>query len=257
MAYLAGLEINPFYLPKLQQVEPLNLFKDKRGFYGSRLLKQFEKIEMNKTAYTRTIGAVFANDKVYAVYNTRYRAMKWCGEGERKARVNLEEISAMNAKVYRINSAFLFGKTAKVALNTLEKTHSTSRLEFCFDGIYSHIYFIPLDNNGIRQFRLLLTKNWREELLSALFEDEIRSYDKGGFEYDANVDRKFILAFFDGNITRLQRFYYGARLTEGEYEVLCFPFQVEIVKGYLGDLAKIKTITLEVIENAMGIGGQD
>ena len=203
------------------------------------------------------IGAVFAKDKAYAVYNTRHRVMKWSGEGERKARVNLEEISAMNAKVYRINSAFLFGKTAKVALNTLEKTQNTSRLEFCFDGIYSNIYFVPLDDNGLRQMRLLLIENWREELLSLLFEDEIRSYDEGGFEYDALVGNKFILAFFDGNITRLQRFYNGAQLTEGEYEVLCFPFQVEIVKGYLGDLAKIKTITLEVIENAMGIGGED
>ena len=257
MAYMAGLEINPLSLPKLQQKEPLNLFKGKRCFYGSKLLRRFEKIELNKTAYTRMIGAVFANNKAYAVYNTRHRVMKWSGEGERKARVNLEEISAMNAKVYRINSAILFGKTAEVALNTLKKTQNTSRVQFCFDGIYSHIYFVPLDNNGLRQMRLLFIEDWREELLSSLFEDEIRSYDQGGFEYDALVDNKFIFAFFDGDITRLQRFYNGAQLTEGEYEVLCFPFQVEIVKGYLGDLAKIKTINLEVIENAMGIGGQD
>ena len=50
MAYMAGLEINPLSLPKLQQEEPLNLFKGKQCFYGSRLLKHFEKIEMNKTA---------------------------------------------------------------------------------------------------------------------------------------------------------------------------------------------------------------
>ena len=257
MAYMAGLEINPLSLPKLQQEEPLNHFKGKRCFYGSKLLKRFEKIEMNKTAYTRMVGAVFANDKAYAVYNTRHRVMKWSGEGERKARVNLEEISAMNARVYRINSAFLFGKNVKVALNTLEKTQNTRQMQYCFDGIYSHIYFVPLDNNGLRQMRLLLMENWREELLSSLFEDEIRSYDEGGFEYDALVGNKFILAFFDGDIARLQRFYNGAQLTEGEYEVLCFPFQVEIVKGYLGDLAKIKTIDLEVIEDAMGIGGED
>ena len=76
-------------------------------------------------------------------------------------------------------------------------------------------------------------------------------------EYDASIGRKFILEFFDGNITRLQRFRFGAKQTKGDYEVLCFPFQVELVKGYLGDLAKIKTIDLEVIENALEIGGEN
>jgi hypothetical protein len=32
---------------------------------------------------------------------------------------------------------------------------------------------------------------------------------------------------------------------------------VDIVKEYLGDLVKIKTVGLEVIENALGIGGEN
>ena len=43
---------------------------------------------------------------------------------------------------------------------------------------------------------------------------------------------------------------------EGEYEVLCFPFQVKLLKDYLGDLVKIKTVKLEVIEDALGLGGE-
>lgn len=257
MAYLAGLEINPIEIPKLQQESIKNLFIDKQCFYGSKQLKVVSKLEMKKNIYTRIIGAVFANKNVYAVYNTRSTLMKWNGKGESKTLVNLEEISRMNAGGHRISSAILFGKNEKVALETLETSEKTTRLELCFDGIYPQLYFVPLNENGVRQLRILLLENWREELLSSLFNDEIRSFDEGGIEYDASIGRKFILEFFDGNITRLQRFRFGAKQTKGDYEVLCFPFQVELVKGYLGDLAKIKTIDLEVIENALEIGGEN
>lgn len=257
MAYMSGLEINPMEMPKLQQESIRNLFLEKQCFYGSKQLKGLSKLEMKKNIYTRIIGAVFANKNVYAVYNTRNRIMKWCGKGEKKALVNLEEISRMNANVHHINSAILFGKDMRIALETLKITDNTKRLERCFDGIYSQIYFVPLDGNGVRQFRLLIMGNWREELLSSIFPDAMRSYDEGGFEYDASIGRKYIFTFFDGNIARLQRFRYAAQRMDGEYEVLCFPFQVELVKGYLGDLAKIKTVNLEVIENAMEIGGED
>ena len=257
MAYLAGLEINPIEIPKLQQESIKNLFIDKQCFYGSKQLKVVSKLEMKKNIYTRIIGAVFANKNVYAVYNTRSALMKWNGKGESKTLVNLEEISRMNAGVHRISSAILFGKNQKVALETLEASEKTTRLELCFDGIYPQLYFVPLNENGVRQLRILLLENWREELLSILFNDEIRSFDEGGIEYDASIGQKFILEFFDGNITRLQRFRFGAKQTKGDYEVLCFPFQVELVKGYLGDLAKIKTIDLEVIENALEIGGEN
>ena len=38
-------------------------------------------------------------------------------------------------------------------------------------------------------------EDWREELLSALFPEETRSYDKGVFEYDASDGNKFMFAF--------------------------------------------------------------
>ena len=257
MMYLAGLAVNPLQIPKLQQETIQNLFLEKECYYGSKQLKEVGSLEMNKNAYTRIVGAVFANKNVYAVYNTRHQIMKWNGRGEKKTLINLEEISRMNANVYRVTSAILLGKNTKVILETLRETEETKRLEFCFDGIYTHIHFVPMDANGVRQLRLLCLEDWREELLSALFPDEMRSYDQGGFEYDASIGGKFILTFFDGDIARLQRFRYAAQRTSGEYEVLCFPFQVELIKGYLGDLVKIKTVKWEVIENALGIGGEN
>lgn len=256
IAYRCGLEINPMQIPKLQNKTIKKNLSQEKCYYGGKELKGVSIIEMSKNAYTRIVGAVFANRNVYAVYNTRMQTMKWSGKGEQKALINLEEISRMNANVTRVHSAILLGKHMDIARRTLENVKRTPRLEFCFDGIYAHIHFIPLDDNGIRQFRMLLVEDWREEMLSALFPEEMRSYDQGGFEYDASVGEKYIFTFFDGDIARLERFRYAAQRIKGEYEVLCFPFQVELIKDYLGDLVTIKTINLEVMENAIGIGGE-
>lgn len=257
MMLLAGVEINPKKLPKFQRERIQDIFIDKQCFYGSKLLKGVEKLEMTKNAYTRIIGAVFANKHVYAVYNTRSQVMKWCGKGESKAQINLEEVSRMNAKIHRVKSAILFGHSIDIARQTMEEASRNKRLELNFDSIYSHIHFIPLNQDGVRQLRILLKEDWKEELLSVLFTEEMRSYDKGSFEYDAKWDGKIILSFFDGDLARLQRFQFGASRTDYEYEVLCFPFQAEFLKSYLGDLAKITTIDMEVIENAMEIGGEN
>ena len=255
LAYRAGLQTNVLEMPTLQQNRLINSFVGKQCFYMSKQLKGVETIEMNKHAYTRIIGAVFAGGSAYAVYNTRNQVMKWCGNGEKKAQVNLEEVSRMNARVHRISSAILFGEDAGVALRTLENAKKTKRLEYHFDSIYFHIHFIPLDDNGIRQLRLICVENWREKLLSALFLDETRSYDKETLEYDAKVNGKYILTFFDGDIARLLRFQYVASRMDGEFETLCFPFQAAFLKAFLGDLVNVKTVKWEVIENAMEIGG--
>lgn len=256
MMFLAGLEINPMQMPKLQFQTMRNLLVDKQCYYGSKQLKEVSILEMNKHMYTRIVGAVFANGNAYAVYNTRDEIMKWKGNGEKKTLVNLEEVSRMNANLHRIKSAILFGKDMDIAVTTLRQKENTKRLEFCFDGIYSHIHFIPMTDNGVRQIRLLLMEDWKEELLSLLFSDSVRSYDKDTLEYDAFIDGKYILSFLDGDIARLQRFRRGIRGREGEYEVLCFSFQVKLLKEYLGELVKIKTVKLEVIENALGLGGE-
>jgi len=40
---------------------------------------------------------------------------------------------------------------------------------------------------------------------------------------------------------------------EAQFEVVCFPFQADFVKAYLGDLATVKVIALDVVEKALGI----
>ena len=130
---------------------------------------------MSKTVFTRMAGAIFSQSEAYAVYNTRNALMKWNGMGEFKALHNLIEISRMNAGVQNIQSAILLGESEEIALKTLMETEKNRRLEFRFDSIYQNIYFVPMNDFGIRLLRLLSIPGWKTKLLDLLFDKETQS----------------------------------------------------------------------------------
>lgn len=126
-------------------------------------------------------------------------------------------------------------------------------MELRFDRVYEKVYFVPLCEAGVDQLRLLLSPDWNERLLPALFNLAERSYNRGHFEYDAVIDSVYRYTFFDCDIARLIRFR-GAILDEHVSAVVyCFPFQVSLVRCVLGDLIDIRVIDPEVLLNAIGI----
>lgn len=245
----AGIEYRPYMMPALQNKKIAKVIPDKSVFYLAKALKDIGGNEMNKTMFTRMVGAVFSGGNCYAVYNTRNSVMKWNGMGEFKTLHRLIEVGRLNGGVSHIDSAILFGESDSVAFETLMTSEKNKRLEFRFDSIYKHIHFIPMNEFGIRLLRLLAVPKWNEKLMDLLFEKEERSYNQGTFEYDAFVDGKYVLAHLDGDIARLIRFK-SAILTHRniQSEVLCFPHQTLFIREYLGSHTEIKTIPIDAVE---------
>lgn len=226
---------------------------DRHAFYFARDLKKLRAGEQNKTMFTRTVGALFSTKSCYAMYNTRASAMKWNGLGEFKALHSLNELARMNACM-GMDSAILLGASEETALTTLAASAHPNRPEFRFDRIYPHIYFVPLDSFGVRMLKLLLTPDWNGKMLNALFDPEDRFKSGMGLtERDAVVGEVSVLSHFDGDIARLMRFREAAELYGDKYEVLCFPEQAGFVAEYMGTLAAVRTITIDEIEEAMGL----
>ena len=165
----SGMEARPYQLPKLQNLKICQTVPDTSCFYLAKDIKKVGDAEMNKTMFTRMVGAFFAPGSCYAVYNTRNAAMKWSGMGEFKALHSLIELARLNAGIGRIDSAVLLGESEEIALRTLLESDKSRRLEFRFDSIYRHIHFIPMDSDGIRQLRILSVPDWKEKLLDLLF----------------------------------------------------------------------------------------
>ena len=253
MCMRSEIEYRPYVLPELQNSEILSVIPKQNVFYSSRCLKNVGQLEQNKTMFTRMAGAIFSNQKCFAVYNTRNSSMKWNGMGEFKALHSLVEIARMNADVTSVNSAILFGQSDKTALETLKENEAGTRHEFRFDKIYQYVHFVPLSDNGIRLLKLICHPTVKEKLIDLLFESDTISNGRGIFEYDAYVYGKYILSHLDGDIARLIRFKEALLFNKYESEVLCFDFQKDYVNAFLEGLAKVRTIEMSLIEDELGI----
>lgn len=249
----SGIEARPYLLPKLQNQEILQVVPGTPSFYLAKDLKKIGEAEMNKTMFTRMVGVIFTYGSCYAVYNTRNAVMKWSGMGEFKALHSLIEMARLNAGISSVDGAVLIGQSGEIALKTLLESDKTRRLEFRFDSIYHHIHFIPMDEYGIRQLALLSVPEWKEKLLDLLFEPEVRSYDKGFFEYDACLDGVYIFSHLDGDLARLIRFREAIENRHGRFEVLCFPYQTHFLREYLSPMVEIKTIEMDLVEAEFGL----
>lgn len=253
MCMRTRIEYRPYILPQLQNDTICSVIPGETVFYPSRCLKSVGCTEMNKTMFTRMVGAIFSHQKCFAVYNTRNSVMKWNGMGEFKALHHLIELARMNASIADINSAILFGRSDKVLLDTLLANEANRRLEFRFDGIYRHIHFVPLNESGIRLLKLICLQDAEIKLLDTLFESDSVASGFGSFEYDAYINNKYVLSHLDGDVARLIRFKEAVLISRYDSEVICFDFQAEYLKEFLGPLAKIKTIEMSLVETELGL----
>lgn len=253
MHLIAGVETKAYLLPALQNRAILRITPDAPAFYLARDFKRITPAEQNKTMFTRIVGAIFYSGSCYAVYNTRNAAMKWNGMGEFKALHSLTELARMNAGVQSIDSAILLGESYDTALTTLLESDKNRRLELRFDGIYRHIYFVPMNAGGIRQLRLLTVPDWKEKLLELLFDPDVRSYNRGFMEYDASIGGTCVFSHLDGDIARLIRFREAMQTGAGSFEVLCFDDQAPFLREYLGPYITLKTIDAATVEAELGL----
>lgn len=252
MCMRAGIEARPFLLPELQNEAFVRVIPSEAVMYPSKDLKRLSEYEMSKTSFTRMVGALFACGTCYAMYNTRSATMKWSGKGEFKARDSLRDLSNMNAEISIVNSAILIGQSGTVALNTILESDKSQKQEFRFDSVYDHIYFIPLNEDGIRQLRFLTVPDWKEKILNMLFDPEERSYNRGRFEYDAIVDDVYIYSYLDADIARLMRLHETLSALKRDVVVLCFAYQVSFLREYFGPMVELKVIDFDTVEDELG-----
>jgi hypothetical protein len=253
----ADVETRPYALPVLQKAGITKTVPDSPSFYIARDFKKTDADEDKKTMYTRLIGALFYPGAgglpggCYAAYNTRGAVMKWSGRGEVKTAGNLLELVRMNAGIGKVSAALLFGHSPEIALQTILESDKSRKPELRFDKIYPRMHFVPLDANGVRLLKILVSPNWDEKLIGALFEPAERSYNRGHMEYDAIVDGRMILSHLDGDLARLIRFREALYSRTEPADVLCFTWQTGFLKSYLGALAGFRELEMDAVESAL------
>lgn len=253
MCMNADIEIRAYQLPLLQQTGYTRRIPDDPVLYLAKDIKRLGQTEMNKTCFSRMVGALFSGDSCYALYNTRDAAMKWSGMGEFKTQQNLKSIAGANAQISIVDSALLFAESDSVALDTLLEIGKNRRKDNRFDAIFRHVHAIPMNDYGVRLLRLFCVPDWNEKILDYLFDPRERSYNQGRFEYDACVDGVYVYSFLDCDIARLPRLRSAlCNQPDLTVEILCYPEQLSMLQAYMGKLASLKVIELAQIEEELG-----
>ena len=248
----AGFYYLPHTLPRLKSEGINRIITTQPLVYPSRMLKLTDNGEGNKTGFSRITGAVFAGGDCYAVYNTRNAVMKWSGEGEMKMKVNINLLSIVNSGVDHAHLPMLFfGASHEIAFRSMLAMRKATNARSRFDMFYPKIYFVPLNQYGARFLRFISIPGWRDHLLELLFdEDQIAKLTS--FEYDAKVNDTYILSHLDSDLCRLNRFREAIIDDPNDkYEVLCFEWQYDFVKKFLGDLAKVTVISFDEVDKEM------
>ena len=227
-------------------------------FYTSKELKNADISQRYKTEFTRIMGTLFSPGGIYCIYNTNKGLMKWNSQGEGKAQVLVEDIVKQNSTEYHntnfeATEAIMFGKDMEPALEILlsngGKRDPNGFEMLSFDNTYRNIYYLTLDDNGQRQLDIMTKEDWHDILKEGIFPEEYINFKYSNIDCDAVAGYKYILMFFDGNIGRLRRFKQASYDSKGKnFEILCFPWQLPIVKKYMGNNATYRVLNLDDIE---------
>ena len=248
----AGFHYLPHTLPRLKSDGINRIITTQPLAYPSRMLKLSDDGEVNKTGFSRITGAVFAGGDCYAVYNTRNAVMKWSGEGEMKMKVHINLLSIVNSGVDHARLPMLFfGASHEIAFRSMLAMRKSTNARSRFDMFYPRIHFIPLNQYGAKFLKFISIPGWREHLLELLFgEDQIAKLTS--FEYDAKINGTYILSHLDSDLCRLNRFREAIIDDPNDkYEALCFEWQYDFVKKFLGDLAKVTVISFDEVDKEM------
>ena len=107
---------------------------------------------------------------------------------------------------------------------------------------------------AIRLLHILTLPDWHEQVLTAVFPDQMRVAMPGVMEYDAQNGKTLILSHLDGDIARLVRVRQALEHSDAPYEILCYPWQSQFVDRYVGGRAQLREIELSDLEAVLGIG---
>ncbi len=251
MMQLSGIDYAPYLLPPLQSEGRGTTAITQAQFYPSRQIKRIDTQEMNKTIFTRVTGLFLSPGGAYAVYNTRSGAMRWMDKGEFKTRLFYTELCMANTALSDMDSALLFGSDGEAALSTMINSEAKMKRPQPFSNIYTHVHFIPLDQNGQRLLRILSTVDWRTKILAGLFtEDDIASAS-GYFGCDAKVDGQFVLSFLDGDLAKLIPFQSRDPTDGYQYMVICYPWQAPFLRRIIGQEVQLQMLDMSTVEEVV------
>lgn len=203
-------------------------------FYSSREIKELGDVT-TKIKNSRSMGILMAPHCVYAIYNTGSNILKW----EYKTEVRLNAFLQHYLQGYPYSGhpkirAIMLGSDMDTAFRLLTSTGGYKRSLFMLDTSFEHFHFITNDMQGETLLKLLLNPKMMAKLNQLLLSDQESPRESIPIEHDA-VDTNgtpTILAY-DFDMQRINRFNTGLNVYGKSGNLICFDFQIPVLKRYL------------------------
>ena len=265
MMYRAGANYLPTTIPILEY-KGFDYSRVKSTcFYPSRLIKNMNEDESVKLKYILALGAVLSPYASYVVYNTRDKAMRWNGIGEQKARIIIDNLVGRNTKIEEMRSCLLFANNGQAILETLKNSLKKRAVKgkngrwyretpVSVVDVYNHVHYIPLNETGIRMLRIMFLPNYQERIQNVIYTKPL--LDNKWTIFDGRNNDWYYINHFDGDIGKLYYLKGFLEVQPTKCTMVCFDFQYDYLKSYLGNLVNYKVFTIEQLEELLKIKGQ-
>lgn len=201
-----------------------------------------------KINYSRIRGMLVSKGGIYAVYRTNTRAT-YKQNGEYKMKFYLDRI--VNERIKNgseVTEAILIAddNASEILKNILKPKEEEKKFQFTsMEFVYKKIYGLPADKNGQQMLKIFTHYNWKNKIIQSFELPTIPEMD--GVVCDGYDGHTYYYVFCVPDIKRFKKFIARAEIEniKEKYVVVCFDWQVSLVKKVIGKYAIIKKVPFE------------
>lgn len=214
-------------------------------FYASREIKELGP-ETTKIRNSRSMGILMAPQCVYVLYNTGNGVLKW----EYRTEVRLNAYLQHYLQGYPYNGhpqirAIMTGTDMEMAFRLFTSTGGYKKSLFMLDTSFEHFHYLPNTPEGEVLLKLLVHPEIMEKLDNLLLSDLGCRSDSIPLEHDAtDASGNPILLAYDFDMQRINRFNTGLNVYGRSGNLICFDFQIPVLKKYLTATIHFSSIDL-------------
>lgn len=244
----ANIPYYPDSKPQIYNKNQMGLLMDERNlpyYYSSREIKDLGEAT-TKIKNSRIMGILLSSQCIYCIYNTGTNLMKW--EYRTEVRLNaflqqyFQSFPYPNRPQIR---AIMFGDDMEVALQLLTSTGGHKRSLFSLDASFEHFHFLPSSIEGESLLKLLSNPEMMKRLNQLLLSDLNNKNETLPIDHDAvSADGSPVILAYDFDMHRINRFNTGLNVYEKSGNLICFDFQIPVLKKYLSANIHFSSIDL-------------
>jgi len=218
------------------------------AFFNSKEVKA-QKNLTRKIINSKLAGVWVDSNALWFCYNMGRELLLWFENAERRADILIRLMLKEKDMIFDSANIIVFGEQMLQAAMCLAD-HKTKM--FFLNSPFQRVCYIPLDEKGIIQMKILEDKEMTDYLNAVLSEDLHQNDAEIPLECDGyNENNEPVLICIDLDLKRLARFIGQLQYTGAHGEVICFDYQREAIKDFCGEKTKITEVDFEAIRDAL------